>query len=112
MRLASAVNNRQVRDNPTVQYLNAHEHFLRITRRALTESVIEISGNGKDFHLCAQFLCQADANWSFASGMQFLYLRRAVRCSNSHELDVLWRELDVLWRENVSSARTSDISCS
>ena len=108
MRLASVVNNRQVKLDPTIVDFNSHQHFLRIVSQACAEYVVEISRTGTDFHATQHFLADAERNLSFAYIVFFLYMfafkyleyRNAVRRNAS-------QHLDMLWRENLSSTRTA-----
>ena len=108
MRLASVVNNKQVKWDPTMVDFNTHEHFLRIVSQACAEYVVEIARTGTDYHAAQHFLADAERNLSFAYVVFFLYLfafkyleyKHAVRRNGS-------QHLDMLWRENLSSTRTA-----
>ena len=108
MRLATVVNNRQVKSDPTIVNFNTHQHFLRIVIQALSEYVVEIAQTGSDYHATQQFLNDAEQNLSFAYVVFFLYMfgfkyldyRQAVRRNQSEHLDLLWRE-------NLSSMRSA-----
>ena len=77
---------------------NQSEHFRRILTEACAWYVVEISSTGTDYRMTAQFLCEADANLSFAYICQFLFgfkfkqMRDSVRSNDSATLDLVWRE--------------------
>ena len=74
LRLAVEVNNRQVRQDPTIEDFNRHQHFIRIVIQALAEYVAEISNTGTDFASVGLFLRASEDNLSFAYVVFFLYM--------------------------------------
>ena len=108
LRLATVVNNRQVKSDPTIVDFDTHQHFLRVVIQALSEYVVEIARTGSDYHATQQFLNAAEQNLSFAYVVFFLYMfgfkyldyRQAVRRNQS-------KHLDLLWRENLCSMRSA-----
>ena len=108
MKLANVVGNTAVREDPTVEMFNHHEHFLRIVTTALAKYVVQIASTGSDYHFTEAFMQAADRNLSFAYIVNFLFLfafkylefRDAVRRNQS-------KKLDLLWRENLASAKSA-----
>lgn len=70
MRIAIEVNDRQVREDPTVQFFNAHEHFLRTITRAPSEYVREISRT-------------SETTYAISSSVRLMPTRRLLASSNS-----------------------------
>ena len=108
LRLAAVVGNKSVREDPSVQDFNTHQHFYRVVVMALSEYVAEISRSGTDFRFTSHFLADAERNLSFGyivfflyfAGFKFVQYKKACHTNDS-------ATLDQIWRENLTTTRTA-----
>ena len=108
LRLAIVVDNEQIREDPSVELFNYHQHFYRIVVMAISEYMIEISATGTHYSATTQFVADSEGSLSYGylvgflyyAGLKFVQYKKACHTNDS-------KTLDLLWRENLTTCRTA-----